>query len=172
VIRPGVGNDVGKLRLGGNCVGGTGLKLEVPHRAFAKLCREALRAGRPKTKKNMEPLQTQNSLRPYNDGRLYIDLRRELVILESQVLPLTRKEYCVLVLLVQHAGEAVPRKTISMQVWGHAHTTGPRKAENHIRGLRSKLGIYANRYIETVRRVGYRFRPASRLFYKGRTYSC
>jgi DNA-binding response OmpR family regulator len=31
--------------------------------------------------------------------------------------------------------------------------------DKHIRGLRRKLGIYADHYLETVIGVGYRFRP-------------
>ena len=58
----------------------------------------------------MEPLSNQNC-HPYNDGHLYVDLRHELVMLDRQVVPLTHKEYCLLLLLVQHAGEVVTRNT-------------------------------------------------------------
>ena len=120
----------------------------------------------------METLPNQNSQHSYNDGHLYVDLRLELVTLDSQVLPLTRNEYCLLVLLVQHAGEVVSRTKLSMQVWGPERGASPRKVIINIRGLRRKLGIYAARYIETVSGGGYRFRPASPSYYKGGNYFC
>ena len=90
-----------------------------------------------------------------------MDLRYELVMLDNQVLPLTRKEYCLLLLLVQHAGEAVPRKTLLMQVWGHVPEMCARAVNVHVQRLRRKLGIYGDQYIETAHGVGYRFRPMS-----------
>lgn len=94
----------------------------------------------------------------YRDEHLYVDLRHELVTLDGQVLPLTRQEHCLLLLLVQHAGEVVPQATISMQVWGFAPKKRTRKVDLHIERLRGKLGIYADHYIETVPGGGYLFR--------------
>jgi len=45
----------------------------------------------------------------YRDAHLFVDLRQQLVKLFGQTLTLTRKEYCLLALLVEHAGEVVPR---------------------------------------------------------------
>ena len=81
-------------------------------------------------------------------------------MLDSQVLPLSRQEYCLLLVLVQRAGKVVPRKTLSMQVWGYVPQRRNYTLDTHIHGLRKKLGGYADRYIETVIGVGYRFRPS------------
>ena len=78
----------------------------------------------------------------YRDEHLYVDLRHELVILDRQVLTLTQKEYCLLLLLVRHAGETLPRKTFDMRVWGHVLSVQSRQVDIHIRWLRKKLGIY------------------------------
>jgi two-component system, OmpR family, alkaline phosphatase synthesis response regulator PhoP len=112
----------------------------------------------------METLRNQNKHQPYRDEHLFVDLRQELVTLDSQILNLTSKEYCLLVLLVQHAGEAIPRDTLAMQVWGHALSSRSRTVDSYIRELRRKLGIYGKQYIETVAGMGYRFRPRLRLF--------
>jgi DNA-binding response OmpR family regulator len=95
----------------------------------------------------------------YRDERLYVDLRRRLVIFDSEVVTLTRMQYRVLALLVEHAGEVVPRAIILKRIWGGAPKIQLRTVDKHVNVLRRKLGIYANLYIETVIGVGYRFRP-------------
>src|SRR5262249_6240501 len=102
----------------------------------------------------------------------YVDLRHELVMLDSQVVSLTHKEYCLLLLLVQHAGEVVTRKTLEMRVWGHVLRAQSRTVEIHIRRLQKKLGIYGKQRIEAILGFGYFFRPAFPPYYKGKTYSC
>ncbi len=54
----------------------------------------------------------------YQDAHLEIDVVDEVVLLDSRRLPLTRKEYELLLLLVENAGEVVPREDILMRVWG------------------------------------------------------
>jgi DNA-binding response OmpR family regulator len=69
-------------------------------------------------------------------------------------------EYSLLALLVQHAGEVVPRATILTHVWGYQPEAHTRTLDGHIRRLRKKLGMHGGRCIETVVRIGYSFRPA------------
>jgi DNA-binding response OmpR family regulator len=73
--------------------------------------------------------------------------------------PLRPIEYRLLALLVKHAGEVVPRAIIFKQIWGDAPAIPRRRPHPHIRGLRKKLGVYGDQYIETVTGIGYRFRP-------------
>jgi len=107
--------------------------------------------------KNTGTLRNQNH-QPYHDQYLYVDLRYELVIFDGHTLTLSRKEYCLLVLLVQHAEEALSRETLSMQVWGRRLSARSRTVDTHVRVLRRKLGPYGEQHIETVPGVGYRFR--------------
>jgi DNA-binding response OmpR family regulator len=94
----------------------------------------------------------------YRDEHLFVHLRHQAVILNGQAITLTRTEYRLLALLVQHAGEVVTRPVLLMQIWGNASKIGRRRADVHINGLRRRLGIYAD-HIETVTGIGYRFRP-------------
>jgi DNA-binding response OmpR family regulator len=96
---------------------------------------------------------------PYHDEHLYVDLRHELVTLDRQTLPLSRKEYCLLALMVQRAGKVVPRSTFLMHVWGYVPETRTRTVDMHMDQLRKKLEPYADQYIETVVGIGYRFHP-------------
>lgn len=108
----------------------------------------------------MEVLREKRSHKPfYRDEHLFVDLRHKLAILDSQPLILTRKEYCLLALLVQHAGEVVPRKILLRQVWGYVPKTRTRTLDVHIGRLRKKLG-HEGRYIETAFAKGYRLRPS------------
>ena len=95
----------------------------------------------------------------YRDEHLFVDLRDRVVTLDSETVTLTRDEYRVMALLAQHAGEVVPRPTLSMRIRGHMPEMGRRKLDAHIHRLRRRLGVYADQYIETVYGTGYRFRP-------------
>ena len=53
---------------------------------------------------------------------------------------LTRKEYELLSLLVQNAGEIIPRDALLWRVWGYSHEIRTRTLDVHIRRLRKKLG--------------------------------
>jgi DNA-binding response OmpR family regulator len=96
---------------------------------------------------------------PYRDEHLAMDFNQQAVILDSERVILTRKEYELLALLVQHAGEIIPRHALLLQVWGYSAEIRTRTLDVHVRRLRKKLGGYAEQYIETIFGVGYRFQP-------------
>ena len=86
----------------------------------------------------------------YRDEHLFVDLLKQVVTLDSEILALTRMEYRLLGVLVKHAGEVVPQPILLMLT--------PLVAM-HLWRLRKKLGKYAYDYIEAVTDFGYRFRP-------------
>jgi two-component system phosphate regulon response regulator PhoB len=96
---------------------------------------------------------------PYRDEHLAIDFDQQSALLDSERMTLTRKEYDLLALLVQHAGEIIPREALLMQVWGYGSEIRTRTLDVHVRRLRKKLGGYADQYIETIFGIGYRFQP-------------
>src|SRR5690242_597255 len=100
-----------------------------------------------------------NHLPPYRDEHLSVDFDQQAVALDSERMTLTRKEYDLLALLVQHAGEIIPREALLMQVWGYGAEIRTRTLDVHVRRLRKKLGGYADQYIETIFGIGYRFQP-------------
>ena len=106
----------------------------------------------------MQTLPNQDSHRQYHDDHLYVDLRNQLVTLDGQTVTLTRKEYELLALLVQHGGKVVPRANLLTHVWGYVPKTRTRTVDVHIGRLRQKLAMHG-RFIETIFKVGYRFRP-------------
>ena len=95
----------------------------------------------------------------YRDEHLFVDLRQQRVIPDGETVTLTRIEHRLLTLLVKHAGEVVPRSNLLLHICSHVPEMRPSTLDVHIRGLRRKLGVYADQYIETVIGIGYRFRP-------------
>jgi DNA-binding response OmpR family regulator len=109
----------------------------------------------------MNSLQANNhpQVPPYGDEHLTLDFLKQSVVLDTERMTLTRKEYDLLSLLVQHAGEIIPRDALLMQVWGYGSEIRTRTLDVHVRRLRKKLGGYADQYIETIFGIGYRFQP-------------
>jgi two-component system, OmpR family, alkaline phosphatase synthesis response regulator PhoP len=100
-----------------------------------------------------------NNTASYRDEHLVIDYEHQLATLDNERMPLTRKEYDLLSLLVRHAGEIIPRDALLLQVWGYGAEIRTRTLDVHVRRLRKKLGGYADQYIETIFGIGYRFQP-------------
>ena len=96
---------------------------------------------------------------PYQDAHLDLDFNRNFAVLDSRRLVLTRKEYQLLALLVENAGEIMPRETLLMRVWGYSNEIRTRTLDVHVRRLRKKLGAYSKQYVETIFGIGYRFQP-------------
>jgi len=107
----------------------------------------------------MGPLSMHNHIPPYRDEHLTIDYEQQTATLDSHRLNLTRKEYDLLALLVEHAGEIIPREALLMRVWNYGSEIRTRTLDVHVRRLRKKLGGYADQYIETIFGIGYRFQP-------------
>jgi DNA-binding response OmpR family regulator len=89
----------------------------------------------------------------YQDAHLEIDVAHKLAHLGSRPLPLTRKEYELLLLLVD------PREVLLMRVWGYGSEIRTRTLDVHVRRLRKRLGTFRAPYIETIFGIGYRFQP-------------
>src|SRR5579859_3363506 len=105
---------------------------------------------------------TQNTIsRPgrYEDSHLEVDFARASATLDSRRMILTRKEFELLSLLVQNAGEIIPRDALLLRIWGYSAQIRTRTLDVHIRRLRKKLGTYSEQYIETIFGIGYRFQP-------------
>ena len=98
-----------------------------------------------------------NRVPPYSDEHLSVDFDHQMAALDGKRIVLTRKEYELLALLVQHAGEIIPREALLMQVWGYSSEIRTRTLDVHVRRLRQKLGAHAEEYIETIFGIGYRF---------------
>ena len=93
-------------------------------------------------------------------GDLVMDLSSYRVFLSGRPVDLTFKEYELLRFLATHPDRVFTRETLLNRVWGYEFYGGARTVDVHIRRLRSKLEDAEHSFIETVRNVGYRFKPS------------
>jgi DNA-binding response OmpR family regulator len=93
----------------------------------------------------------------YRDQHLEVRFQDAIALLDQRAMVLTRKEYELLALLVENAGDIVPRDVLLMKIWGYTREIRTRTLDVHIRRLRKKLGAYGDVYIETIFGIGYRF---------------
>jgi DNA-binding response OmpR family regulator len=91
-------------------------------------------------------------------GGLSIDPRTREVQLDGQDVSLTPKEFALLLLLAQRAGEVVSKRDILAEVWRLPQGGSDKTVDVHVSWLRRKLGESADepRYLHSVRGVGVR----------------
>lgn len=103
---------------------------------------------------------TAQALAPvYDDGTLKVDLARHEVHLGGEPVPLTRKEFALLGLLVRQPGRLVTQTQLLREVWGPTHDGDAHYLRILVGKLRHKLGddAAAPKYIVTEPGVGLRF---------------
>ncbi len=87
---------------------------------------------------------------------LEIDLLRHRATRAGKRMELTPKEFCLLSLLAERAGEALTRTLIAGQVWDMNFDSESNVVDVHVRRLRSKVDDpFEHKLIHTVRGVGY-----------------
>ncbi|MDX3931401.1 MAG: response regulator transcription factor [Stenotrophomonas sp.] len=96
----------------------------------------------------------------FDDGHLRIDLVHRAVTLDGVAVPLTRKEYALLSLLLVNAGRVVTQPQILKDIWGPTHQHDTHYLRILVGKLRQKLGDSAleSRYVFTEPGVGLRFK--------------
>jgi DNA-binding response OmpR family regulator len=89
-------------------------------------------------------------------GDLTIDEISRTAQYKNERLPLTKKEFDLLLFLARHKGEALDRKEIFANVWGTEHIGNTNAVDVFINHLRSKIDQkYHVNFINAVRGVGY-----------------
>ena len=94
-------------------------------------------------------------------GALAIDLVGYRVFVGGALVEMTFKEYELLRFLATHPNRVFTREALLNKVWGYDYFGGARTVDVHVRRIRSKIERGGHVFIETVRSVGYRFRPSS-----------
>ncbi|PZQ12859.1 MAG: DNA-binding response regulator [Rhodanobacter denitrificans] len=100
----------------------------------------------------------------FDDGRLHVDLGRREVRLHGATVVLSRREFALLALLLQHPGRVVTQPQLLRELWGPDHQDDTHYLRILVGKLRQKLGddATAPRYIATEPGVGLRFIAAPR----------
>jgi Tol biopolymer transport system component/DNA-binding winged helix-turn-helix (wHTH) protein len=98
------------------------------------------------------------SIKLYEFGEFRLDLERNLLLHDDEIVPLTHKALETLAVLVENNGRIVEKDELIQKVWQDTFVEEGSLTRN-ISTLRKVLGEEpgANRYIETIPRRGYRF---------------
>ena len=87
----------------------------------------------------------------------YINKGRQLIV-NGQIIPLTRTELKIAKVLLDNEGDIVTREEISRIVWGGVEILNVRRVDIHIKSIRGKLAAKdCFNYINTVSGAGYRW---------------
>jgi len=98
---------------------------------------------------------------PAGSAPVRIDAERRTAAVDGRALDLTYLEFELLAHLVAHPHRVHSRDQLVTTVWGYGHVGDGRTVDVHIARLRRKLGAEHRGSIVTVRRVGYKYAPAS-----------
>ncbi|MEU8610993.1 winged helix-turn-helix domain-containing protein [Actinoplanes sp. NPDC048791] len=99
----------------------------------------------------------------HHDGTIEVRLltSSRQVLVDGELLPLTRLEFDLLLFLADHPRRVFSRTQLLTAVWGYEHT-GERTVDVHVRRLRVKMGTQLP-LITTVYGVGYRLADEARI---------
>ena len=96
----------------------------------------------------------------YDDGVVRVDVRLRQVEVDGRPVDLTRTEFRLLSVLVQHAGAVLSPHQLLEQVWDDPTGIAPERVKFAVLRLRRKLGWSGDASpIAALRGVGYRYRP-------------
>ncbi|MGL5714665.1 MAG: winged helix-turn-helix domain-containing protein [Paraclostridium sp.] len=87
---------------------------------------------------------------------LKLDLQKHEVIKGNEKIDLTFKEFELLRLLLENRGKVLSRNYLLDKIWGYEYYGETRTVDVHIRHLRKKIETNDEKYIETIRGVGYK----------------
>lgn len=87
---------------------------------------------------------------------LEIDTEKRLVTVGGEVVELTKKEYELLLYLVQNKNIVLTREQILNEVWGYSYIGETNVVDVYVRYLRAKIDeAFRKKFIHTIRGVGY-----------------
>ena len=94
------------------------------------------------------------------NGDLKIIPKERKVLIGSEEIHLTPKEYDLLYLLSQHPEQVFPREALLERIWGYDYFGDTRTVDMHVQRIRKKIGDLSSnpKYLQTVFGVGYKMR--------------
>lgn len=93
-------------------------------------------------------------------AHIRLDSHSRQVWIEDNLINLTMIEFDLLYTFMRHKGQVLTRDQLLEHVWGKNYFGETRVVDVHVGNIRRKLG---NRFINTVRGIGYRFEDRSSL---------
>ena len=106
--------------------------------------------------KRTHPAPPPSTPHVFSFGTLKVDMDNTHVSIQGKNIELTRREYLILCLLIQHPNYHLTREEIMVQVWPNDTLVNDRSVDVHITRLRTKLGPESWRLINRTG-FGYAF---------------
>ncbi|MFJ7664434.1 response regulator transcription factor [Lysinibacillus sp. NPDC097162] len=87
---------------------------------------------------------------------IFVDASHNIVTKSGEILPLTQREYDLLIFLIKNKNKILSREMLLNQVWGYDAAVSPNVVDLYIGYLRKKLKCdKKDRYIQTLHGRGY-----------------
>lgn len=100
----------------------------------------------------------ENGIDTLVSGKLVLSKLQHKVTYDGEEIPLSKKEYDLLLFLMENKGIVLDREKLIENVWGYDFIGDTNVTDVYIRYLRSKIDQrYGVNYIRTIRGVGYIF---------------
>lgn len=105
------------------------------------------------------PVRRSTGSGTFEFGSIQVDFRKSEVTRNGQPVPLSAREYQLLIYLIDHRGETLSREQLLSDVWGYQASVTTRTVDVHMVWLRQKLEDNPKypQYLLTLRGLGYRF---------------
>ena len=114
-----------------------------------------MKRSRGRARISDEP-KKQNVVVELDGGGLKADLTARIVYINGERVDMSPKEYDLFFYMLDNRNIALSREKLISEVWGYDFYGDARTLDTHVKLLRKSLGKY-NKYIVTLRGVGYRF---------------
>jgi two-component system alkaline phosphatase synthesis response regulator PhoP len=101
---------------------------------------------------------TKSANKQFKVGDLTINIDKHEVSRGDEIFQLTYKEFELLKILVENRGRVLTRDELLDAVWGYEYYGETRTVDVHVRHLRKKIENVSEKYIETIRGVGYKIK--------------
>ena len=111
---------------------------------------------------NRSDAQAHNQHEPLCIGEISIDVHRHEVVARGELVRLPLKEFELLSLLMQNAGNVLTRDVLIDRIWGFDYVGDTKTLDVHIKRLRSKIEVDPKKptLLITIRGLGYKFSDA------------
>jgi DNA-binding response OmpR family regulator len=86
-------------------------------------------------------------------GKIVMDSRRKSVLVDSQPVRLTKREFAILELLMRANGEPIDSKAILERVWPSDSEVSPESVRCHITRIRTQIGKVSKEAAETIQSI-------------------
>lgn len=100
--------------------------------------------------------KVEDNILNYKD--ITIDKENYLVLHDGEEVILTKKEYKILLYMLENKGRVVTREELLNEVWGYDFEGESRTLDMHMKTLRNKIGSEDDKYkyVKTIRGIGYK----------------